>query len=325
MGSVALQFEPLSTQATPPQPGAPTVGQGNAAAAQAAPPAQDTVTLAGRTAEGQQTRGGHGQFGEAAAFFLGERETFRAGNGSAPTQGAATDVPSLPVALTENPGQAGTGTAPAAAQNAQATSAPPSVIDFGGPNNPAAGAAAPGAANSQTPIQQLAQLDQTLQDIGINPQSISLFNRLAMLLYANDPAALRLLAQAVESAAQTLGSTNASSTPSASSSQTLAAPPNQYQSGQSSQSNDQSPSAPAPATTTGVELDIQQAQIAVQSAPDSAAQGNGGTSAASSSQTSSFSIQLQELQVTFAAIGVQEPAATAQSSAQNGQALSVTA
>jgi hypothetical protein len=49
------------------------------------------------------------------------------------------------------------------------------------------------AANSrhQTPQQKLLQLDHTLRRLGINPQSISLANRMSMLPDANNPATLR--------------------------------------------------------------------------------------------------------------------------------------
>jgi hypothetical protein len=43
----------------------------------------------------------------------------------------------------------------------------------------------------QTPQQKLLQLDHTLRRLGINPQSISLANRMSMLPDANSPATLR--------------------------------------------------------------------------------------------------------------------------------------
>jgi hypothetical protein len=73
------------------------------------------------------------------------------------------------------------------------------------------GNASTGATRSQ---QELQQLDQTLQQLGINPQSISLFNRLALLLYANDPAALQQFVQQLQQGAQEVGEGNAlASTP----------------------------------------------------------------------------------------------------------------
>lgn len=50
--------------------------------------------------------------------------------------------------------------------------------------------------------QQLLALDQSLQDVGINPQTISLFNRMALLLYASDPAVLSLLVHGLKGAAK---------------------------------------------------------------------------------------------------------------------------
>ena len=68
------------------------------------------------------------------------------------------------------------------------------------------GNASTGATNSQ---QGLQQLDQTLQQLGINPQSISVFNRLALLLYVSDPAALQQFVQQLQQGAQEVGEGNA--------------------------------------------------------------------------------------------------------------------
>ena len=68
----------------------------------------------------------------------------------------------------------------------------------------AATGAAPATDLGTTPQQELQQLDSTLQDLGINPQSISLFNRLGLLLYANDPAALQNLVQTLQTVDQQL-------------------------------------------------------------------------------------------------------------------------
>lgn len=54
-----------------------------------------------------------------------------------------------------------------------------------------------------TPAEQFSQLDRTLQELGIDPQSISLFHRMAMLLYANNPAALKDLVQQLPKAVET--------------------------------------------------------------------------------------------------------------------------
>jgi hypothetical protein len=51
-------------------------------------------------------------------------------------------------------------------------------------------AATPATASSLSQQEQLAQLDQVLEQLGINPQTISLDNRLALIKSANDPPAL---------------------------------------------------------------------------------------------------------------------------------------
>jgi len=66
--------------------------------------------------------------------------------------------------------------------------------------SPAASAATPTSLSQQ---EQLTQLDQVLEQLGINPQSISLDNRLALIKSANDPPALLNLVR-------TLGALNTS-------------------------------------------------------------------------------------------------------------------
>ena len=54
----------------------------------------------------------------------------------------------------------------------------------------------------QTQQRELQQLDQTLQQLGIDPQSITLFNQLALLAFANDPAALQQFVQQLQQSTQ---------------------------------------------------------------------------------------------------------------------------
>lgn len=167
---------------------------------------QDIVTLAGSAAEGQQTRANNdsGQFGESAAFFFAEKQSFRAGSGSGGSKTAQTpNVPELPVKIVGEP---------APGQNAQAARAEADAANER--NRPALDTEADSsgvrqatslpepAQGGDTPLAELAQLDDTLQQMGINPQSISLFSRMAMVLYANDPAALRVLVQTLQSGTQ---------------------------------------------------------------------------------------------------------------------------
>ncbi|MGH9574767.1 MAG: hypothetical protein ACRD40_14715 [Candidatus Acidiferrales bacterium] len=202
----------LWVQQTPPilvQPDSAPGPQANATPAQD-PGWQDVITLAGRTAENGETRTAddNAQFGEAAAFFFAEQQSFRAANGSGGSQTAQIpDAPALPVKLSDSVG-------------ALLTAGPPSSRKAPAAEDPAQGEAESVAANqtrssitaasqpattvSNTPLAELAQLNHTLQQIGIDPQSISLFNRMAMLLYANDPAALKMLVQTLQSGVQQL-------------------------------------------------------------------------------------------------------------------------
>lgn len=205
----------LGSQQTPPilvQPDLVAGPQASATPAQD-PSRQDVVTLVCRTAKNGQTRTGKdAQFGEATAFFLAERQSFRAANGSGGGQMAQTpSAPELPVKLTTG-GQArhnaaANGIDSGENQAAAAVNAPEQDGAGGntanlGTNTAISAASRPATSSSDTPLAELAQLDRTLQQIGIDPQSISLFNRMAMLLYANDPAALKILVQTLQSGAQ---------------------------------------------------------------------------------------------------------------------------
>ncbi|HKV47503.1 MAG TPA: hypothetical protein VJN69_05385 [Candidatus Acidoferrales bacterium] len=207
----------LWAQQTPPMPVQPDSAPGpqaNAAPAQD-PGWQDVVTLTGRTAENGETRtaNDNAQFGEAAAFFFAEQQSFRAANGSGASQTAQIpDAPELPVKLTHSVPNQRSGDP--LANDLPSKRTPPAAND---PARPAAesvaenqtrsaisAASQPASTASHTPLAELAQLNHTLQQIGIDPQSISLFNRMAMLLYANDPAALKMLVQTLQSGAQEL-------------------------------------------------------------------------------------------------------------------------
>lgn len=190
----------LWAQQTPPILVQPDFAPGPQASATPAqdPGLQDVVTLAGRTAENGETRtaNDNAQFGEAAAFFFAEQESFRAANGSGGSQTAQIpDAPELPVKLTASVGTLLTADTPSSktVRGANAKNRTPSAIS--------AASQSPTGAHD-TPLAQLAQLDHTLQQIGIDPQSVSLFSRMVMLLYANDPAALKMLVQTLQSGAQ---------------------------------------------------------------------------------------------------------------------------
>ena len=329
----------LGAQQTPPilvQPDFVPGPQANATPAQDAG-LQDVVTLAGRTAENGQTQTANDstQFGETAAFFFAERHSFRAANGSGGSQTAqAPSVPELPVKLTSS------------VPNPQSSRTPSAA------NDPAQGAAKSVAANqvrstlsaasqsaptvSNTPLAELAQLDHTLQQIGIDPQSISLFNRMAMLLYANDPAALKMLVQTLQSGAQQL----------ATDPNTVAATTNQIQTGSAGRtlSSGQTSDAQLNGSEQGNRPAIQ-TDLAAQSVPESlqrsvaeVAQARVETASSGPESNrperptmprtgphhpSNLSLKMSDLKLTFAAIDPAQLDPPSQS-AQTGQFLNIT-
>jgi hypothetical protein len=215
----------MNAQTATPIPAQPGVTAGPQAAVGSSEMTQqsDSVTLMGGTAESQETaynENGGTQLGEASAFFLAEQQSFRAANGSGGNQSAtASTVPHLPV-KTRDEATVGAGLAGSAPSAQTAPNANQRSVGVGdSAANPAALSGAVSSATTtssassenaaaETPIAELAQLDDTLQQMGIDPQSISLFNRMAMLLYANDPAALRVLVQTMQTGAQQLTAAN---------------------------------------------------------------------------------------------------------------------
>jgi hypothetical protein len=317
-----LQQAPIATSA---QQVTNPVFQANASVAQAAVQQGDTVTLTAQAGQSQQTGtdNGNAQFGQAAAFFFAESQTFRAGNGSGGNQTNQTaSVPQLPVKVT--PAGSTTPNEPQANTNENAAAQ-------------VAANAAP-SPSPDTPSAELAQLDDTLQEIGINPESISLFNRMAMLLYANDPAALRVLVQTLQSGAQQLngGANNSSGDAGGSGVQSAnalqALPPTQAQpaaqTNQAAPTNQQSVAAveadPDPANA----VDDSNQSASTPPIPTQSEANSARTSAINQPQTAAqgrnapLSNQLEELNFTFAAVGAYPRSASNQ---QPGQLLNVTA
>ena len=186
MAAVAFQLtiaQETFTPAAAPQP-APAQPPADANEAQGAPTPEAIVPLATQVAEGQQAQqnANPGQ-NQLAAFFLADAVGFNPNpDAAAQDRPAAANTVAIQAQNTN-------GTAGQAVQTATANA------------NPGAPAAV------QTPAEELTQLDQTLQSIGVNPQGISLFSRMAMLLFANNPAALRLLIQNLQQATQGAGGT----------------------------------------------------------------------------------------------------------------------
>jgi len=173
-----------------------------------------------------------------------------------------------------------------------------------------------------TPAQQLEQLDRTLQELGINPQSISLFHRMGMLLYANNPAALKDLVQQLPKAVEIL-TNEARNDPSASNSQ--------------SQAQDQTQTENV--ASGSIDLEIVSAQFSLSktqvNSPDSQAQSSQAASqptesnsnTGAPSQSATVAIQLEELQISLTQSGGQsgQPVTiSVGSSNANGNSLDVT-
>ncbi|MBZ5503098.1 MAG: hypothetical protein LAN59_12820 [Acidobacteriia bacterium] len=198
MSAVSFQINPLlqeaQTESTNQQstPAATSAGPSQTHGA-AAP--QDTVMLSGSASEGQQARDPkHGDF-EQNAFFLAEGDVFtNAGNAHAKQGLSVPPMRTLPSHAPVDVNQAQDPNA------AAAEAAPNQDAAAGGASAPGA----PGGGNSQTPQQELIRLDQTLRQMGINPQTIALFSRMAMLRYSKNPDALRTLVEQMQSAAQQL-------------------------------------------------------------------------------------------------------------------------
>jgi hypothetical protein len=357
-----VTFQPLSIlqetlNQNPGQQPAPAVPSLNPNQAQDGAAPQDTVILTGKIAEaqinGQNANGS--QFQETAMFFAAQ-EIF-IGQGGQGTN--APEVPPVflgqeqPTRTSQTPPQAaGPGATPAeTADPAIAAAIAANTQGAGNTANPADQAA--GVAN--TPQQELQQLDQTLQQLGINPQSITLFNRMAMLLYAKDPAALRVLVQALQGAAQPAGQGGANNSATQATTQTQAqalpqnsgqAPPaNQAQVQAQLQLADSAPAQNQGANTAGgatvdfvaAQLTFNEVQETIQenAAPNQGGQANtpannsGNTgSAGNARQANGAAIQYEALQLNFAEVAIQEflPGnGTNANASEQGQALNVTA
>lgn len=179
--------------------------------AQGAPAPVDTVTLTNQAAEGQLT----GQNPNAERFdppaFVGAAGLFFGAN-TAQQNAAGTfqTAPALPTLLPEpqNAPAAAPANAPDAANTAANQDPPANAANAAaaGAGANAANANDPAAAGDTPPL-ELQQLDQALLQLGVNPESIPVAQQLAMLLYANDPAALQLLVQALQNTATQQGGT----------------------------------------------------------------------------------------------------------------------
>lgn len=90
-----------------------------------------------------------------------------------------------------------------AAQNPAASSAPATGTGTGALPAAVQAAASPINATPAAQQQQLAQLDQILQQLGVDPNSIPVSEQLSMVLYLDDPVALAQLVQSLGQVVQT--------------------------------------------------------------------------------------------------------------------------
>jgi hypothetical protein len=185
---------------------------------------QDTVTLSGSTPATRSPIASQ-NFVPAAAFTLLAHEfTFPPNdseNGAGLSESTNSNSAGAPahqttVAQEQSPAPAltqGSVNATAVAVAANAAQPAPGI----NPANAAANSpssAAETSASVMAPEETLQQLDQELQRLGINPQDISLMNRMSLLLWVNDPVALRQFVQGMQPSALTAAAnaaTNASS------------------------------------------------------------------------------------------------------------------
>ncbi len=177
---------------------------------------------------------------------------------------------------------------PALAQAAAQTANSPAQL-ASAPDTAATSAAAP----SPSQQEQLAQLNRVLEQLGINPQSISLDNRLALIKSANDPPALLNLVRTLGVLNQTATSTQISA-PNANNLSNPAPTGTQPQAPAQNESQAQPPTA----STAPLQSSSPPAGSGFESI-SSAAGGAGPPSSVQASVASNAAAQFQELQAVF--------------------------
>jgi hypothetical protein len=280
---------------------------------------QDTVSLSGTLPPQQRPANAPSRGNSQPAKFalLSQTTTFPASEDS----GAGFTTSTFPPGATPQPGQENA--APAAAVETSApNSASVNAIAISATQSPvaAATASADAAATSASgsnaaPAQQtIQQLDRVLQQLGIDPQSLSLISREGMLNWVNDPAALRQIVQTVQSAANSAQANGAVG----------AANPAQNTAQRSINGANQTQTQP------GTQNQLQAFAAASGSfQPTGSANANTlDQSAATAQQNAAAVVQFQQLENSLAPSGMQEtqPAANPNGSATpQGQLLNVSA
>jgi len=203
--------------------------------------------------------------------------------------------------------------AASSAQTAASSESPVALAAAGAAPN-----ASPESASSLAPPQQtLQQLDRVLQQLGIDPQSLSLISREEMLNWVNDPAALRQIVQNLQSASSSSPGTNAvgAANLAQSTAQRAVTGANQFQI--------------QPQTQNQPQVIAQEANLSSGSASPAGSADTDAPeqSAATAQQNAAAVTQFQQLEHSLAPGGVQEtPAANPDGSTTlQGQLLNVTA
>jgi hypothetical protein len=215
MGSIGFQIATLfggqaqaaEDAAIPRAQTASPASPGSEAAAVSLPDSQqDRVSLSGTVPPQQQQAMPPNGSAQPAAFTpLAQEITFPPGQSTVDAFLTST----FPAAASPAGQSSASGVVTASASNSASAIATFGAQTAAGAQSPVATAAASAAANpslasasSTAPAQQtLQQLDRVLQQLGIDPQSLSLISRGGMLNWINDPAALRQIVENVQSAA----------------------------------------------------------------------------------------------------------------------------
>jgi hypothetical protein len=335
MGSIDLQIAALQTvsptqvaeNASAPAPQATTeIPTANRIPEESAPKAQqDTVSLSGTrpAPQRQQNAPSSGNAQPATFALLTHTVTFPPSQNSTAAFITAAFPPGATPPLGENqaPAVIATSAPNAAAANVIATSAAQAgTVNQSPIATSAAGATAtPTGAPSTAPAQQtLQQLDRVLQQLGIDPQSLSLVSREGMLNWVNDPAALRQIVQNVQAAASSSQQSGAvgAANPTRNAAQASVASANQDQI--------------QPQTLSQPQAAVQETNPASDS-PSTVSSANTNAldqSAAAAQQNTTAMMQFQKLQDSLAPSGTAEtqPAAsTGGTPASQGQLLNVSA
>ena len=316
MGSINLQIAALhdgsastateNTYAAQTPAASPVISAREVTTASVPKAQPDTVSLSGTRPPQQPQQGtpSRGNAQPATFTLLAHTTTFP------PSQNPATAA-----TLLTNQSNASTAATTTSAQTIAGTQSPATTAS---PNADAAATA--GGASSIAPAPEtLQRLDRVLQQLGIDPQSLSLISREGLLNWVNNPAALRQIVQNVQAAANSSQQNAAvgSANPARSTAQLAIAGANQNQN-QPPQTQDQ-PQALAQETNP-VSGGIQAASGANTDALDQ--------SAATAQQNATAVLQFQKLQASLAPSGAAETQSAATPSGTTtpqGQLLNVSA